>query len=94
MKTISVSDLKAHLSEQIRSIKRGSRVLITERGKPVAELGPPISSPSLRLSELQASGVVRLGTGVLPGDFWDRDRPQDPEGGVRKALLREREGGR
>ena len=94
MKTISVSDLKVHLSEQLRSVKRGECLLITERGKPVAELSPPSSAPDQRLAELQASGVVRLGRKELASDFWERSRPRDAEGLVRRALLEERDEGR
>ncbi|MDH3402714.1 MAG: type II toxin-antitoxin system prevent-host-death family antitoxin [Acidobacteriota bacterium] len=94
MKTISVSELKTHLSEQLRAIKRGSRVLITERGKPVAELGPPASAPDRRLADLQATGVVAIGKHELAADFWVRSRPQDARGLVREALLQERREGR
>ncbi len=90
MKTISVSELKTHLSAQLRAIKKGSRLLITERGRPVAELGPPTSAPDQRLAELQATGVVRIGRRRLSADFWERPRPRDAGASAREALLQER----
>lgn len=90
MKTISVSELKTHLSAQLRAIKKGSRLLITERGRPVAELGPPTCAPDQRLAELQAAGTVRIGRRRLSADFWERPRPADASASAREALLQER----
>ncbi len=90
VKTISVSELKTHLSAQLRAIKKGSRLLITERGRPVAELGPPTSAPEQRLAELQATGVVRIGRRQLSADFWERPRPRDAGASALEALLEER----
>lgn len=94
MKTISISDLKAHLSQQLRSIKRGSRLLITERGRPIAEVGPAPETTEQALARLQAAGVVRLGQRKLAADFWDRPRPSDEDGAVLEAILEERREGR
>ena len=82
MKTVSVSELKVHLSEKLRAIKSGERLLITERGKPVAELVPPPAVPDQRLAELQADGAIRAGRQKLPLDFWERPRPVDSKGAV------------
>jgi prevent-host-death family protein len=38
MKTISVSELKTHLSREIRKVEKGSSVLITDHDHPVALL--------------------------------------------------------
>jgi prevent-host-death family protein len=40
MKTATVSELKARLSEFLVHVRAGSEVLITDRGKPVARLVP------------------------------------------------------
>ncbi len=45
------------------------------------------------LLRLRDAGLVRIGTGKLPADFWTRPRPQDPEGLVLKGLLQDREEG-
>lgn len=91
MKTISVSEAKATLSEQIRKVARGGEVLILDRGRPVARLvGIPVQDADEQLDELQRRGLIRRG-GVLPKSFWKLPTAGDPEGSVRAAVLDERE---
>ena len=96
MKTAPVSELKARLSEYLNQVKAGMEVLITDRGKPVARLVPIPRSKDLKesLVRMEKQGLIRLGSGKLPKDFWRIDRPDDPRGLVLKALLEEREAGR
>ena len=96
MKTAAVSELKARLSEYLSQVKAGMEVLITDRGKPVARLGPVPRPKNLKetLIRMEKQGLIRLGSGKLPKDFWKMQRPEDPEGLVLKALLEEREAGR
>ena len=98
MKTAAVSELKARLSEYLNQVKAGMEVLITDRGKPVARLVPISRSKDKDLKEslvrMEKQGLIRLGSGKLPKDFWRMDRPDDPQGLVLKALLEEREAGR
>jgi len=85
------------LSKYLAQVKGGGEILITERGKPVAKLVPLNRSASTfppHLLDLERAGIVRLGTGRLPDDFWKSPRPRDPKGRVLKALLAEREEGR
>ena len=39
--TVGAFEAKTHLSRLLREAARGKRILITQRGKPVAALGPP-----------------------------------------------------
>jgi prevent-host-death family protein len=96
MKTAAVSELKARLSEYLNQVKAGMEVLITDRGKPVARLVPISRSKDFEesLTRMEKQGLIRLGSGKLPKDFWRMHRPDDPEGLVLKALLEEREAGR
>jgi len=96
MKTASVSELKARLSEYLNQVKAGMEVLITDRGKPVARLAPIPRSKDLKesLVRMEKQGLIKLGSGKLPKDFWRMDRPDDPKGLVLKALMEEREAGR
>ena len=96
MKTAKVSELKASLSKYVARVKNGEEILVTERGKPVAKLVPVPSDedPEMeRMRELERRGIVTVGTGRLPEDFWDLPRAPDPEGLVRKAVREEREEG-
>jgi antitoxin (DNA-binding transcriptional repressor) of toxin-antitoxin stability system len=66
MVTVGVRELKNRLSEYLRMVRHGEEVLVTDRGKVIAELRPPgqarANSP---LEELARQGKVRLG---LPND--------------------------
>jgi prevent-host-death family protein len=90
-KIVSVSELKAHLSECLRRVKDGERWTVTERGRPVAILGPSLSQGD-ELDSLAAAGAIRLGSNRLPADFWDLPQPEDPGDSVRGAVLEERAG--
>jgi prevent-host-death family protein len=96
MKIAGVSKLKAYLSEYLNQVKAGNEVLITDRGKPVARL-VPISRTKVAkelLTRMEKQGLIKLGSGRLPKDFWSMPRAEDPQGLVLKALLQEREEGR
>ena len=96
MKTAAVSELKARLSEYLNQVKAGMEVLITDRGKPVARLVPLSRSEDFKesLAHMEKQGLIRIGPGKLPKNFWRMHRPDDPDGKVLKALLEERESGR
>lgn len=40
MKTVGVTELKAHLSRYLKEVKQGEEILITKRGTPIARLLP------------------------------------------------------
>ena len=40
VKTITISYFKAHLSEELRKVRRGARLLISDRDTPIAEVVP------------------------------------------------------
>jgi polyhydroxyalkanoate synthesis regulator phasin len=42
------------------------------------------------LKVLERTGEIKPGSGVLPPDFWDLPRPDDPEGLVRRAVQEDR----
>jgi antitoxin (DNA-binding transcriptional repressor) of toxin-antitoxin stability system len=45
LKTVGVKELKNRLSEYLREVRRGTRVLVTDRSTVVAELRPPGAEP-------------------------------------------------
>jgi len=61
MRTTGIRNLKDNLSRYIAQAAAGERVVITDRGRPVAELVPPAKAPAnrSRYEELVASGVIR-----------------------------------
>jgi len=64
--TVAVRDLKNRLSEYLRRVRAGERIVVTDRGHPIAELAPLETgqlSPAQRLRRLSASGDVTLPRG-------------------------------
>lgn len=61
MRTTGIRELKDNLSRYIARAAAGERVLITDRGRLVAELVPPAKELTYRsrYAELIASGVIR-----------------------------------
>lgn len=69
MKAIGVRELKNHLSEYLRAVRRGERVLITDRGQVIAELRQPSGdSESGGLSPALAALVRERCAVGLPND--------------------------
>jgi prevent-host-death family protein len=63
MKTIGIRDLRQRASVVLREVEAGATFEVTDRGRPVAVLGPvPDKSP---LDRLRASGEVSTPTGSL-----------------------------
>ena len=96
MTTVTVSKLKASLSEYLRRVKAGEDVLVSERGRPIARLVPVTGGDALpdHLAEMARQGLARVGSRRLSRAFWDLPRPRDPKARVRGALLEERAQGR
>jgi prevent-host-death family protein len=94
-KVAAVAELKANLSRYLRRVKAGEEVLVTERGVAIARLLPvtAVEHGVEQLRDLERQGLVRLGTGRLPKDFWRLPRPRDPRSAVRKGLRQERDEG-
>ena len=96
MKSAAVSELKAALSEYLLKVKAGEEVIVTERGKPIAKIIPIAPSGTIpeQLREMEKAGLVSIGKGKLPKEFWGLPRPDDPQARVVGALFEEREDGR
>jgi prevent-host-death family protein len=57
MTTVGVAELRQNLSKYLQLVGRGERLVVTDRNRPVAELGPP-SSTGEALDRLIAEGRV------------------------------------
>jgi prevent-host-death family protein len=95
VKIVTVSKLKVYLSQYLNQVKAGNEVLITDRGKPVARLVPISRTKAAKesLTRMEKQGLIKLGAGRLPKDFWSMPRAEDPQGLVLRALLEERNSG-
>jgi prevent-host-death family protein len=57
MTTVGVAELRQNLSRYLRMVEQGERLVVTDRNRPVAELGPPPSTGAA-LDQLIAQGRV------------------------------------
>jgi len=55
--TVGVAELRQNLSRYMRRVERGERLVVTDRNRPVAQLGPPPSTGA-GLDRLIAEGRV------------------------------------
>ncbi len=99
MKTTSITEARNSLSALIDGLKRGSSVLIVDRGRPVARLEPVPSSghddSEGRLPRLVREGVVRPACTPLPRALTETAPPSPKRGAsVLGVLLDERRQGR
>lgn len=76
MRTVGVRELKARLSEELRAVSRGETILVTDRGRVVAELrapGPPtLGSDGILDKRLEAwlrEGRARIDDAVTRADY-------------------------
>ena len=62
--TVGIRVLKARLSEYLKLARRGRRIVVTDRGREIAALGP-VSGERRTLESLMAAGNLRW-TGRKP----------------------------
>jgi antitoxin (DNA-binding transcriptional repressor) of toxin-antitoxin stability system len=97
MKTAGVRELKAHLSGYLCDVARGDVVLVTDRGRVVAELRPPgaaerAASPvDLRYRQLVDRGLVRPAAAPGSVDWAALPRVRLLRGTSQELLAAERE---
>jgi antitoxin (DNA-binding transcriptional repressor) of toxin-antitoxin stability system len=92
MKTAGVRELKAHLSGYLRDVERGDVVLVTDRGRVVAELRAPgsaeraLAPADLRYRKLVSEGLLR--PAAAPGSArWPAARSPRLRRGTSRDLL-------
>ena len=61
MITVEIRQAKSHLGEYLRKVRAGERVVITERGKPIAEITKPRSAADERLEGMIREGLATWG---------------------------------
>ncbi len=87
---VGARELKTRLGTYLRRVREGRTVVVTERGRPVAELRPVPAGAGLdaTLQRLESVGVVSRGTGQRLATF----RAIASRGGsVAAAVLEDRE---
>ena len=98
MKSVGVRELKNRLSEYLREVRAGERVLVTDRGEVVAELAPPgqgghDTKVPAALAALARRGLVTVGASG-EGALYPRLRRRGPRKLTASQLLDEERGSR
>jgi len=94
MRVLGIRELKARLSEVLRDVQKGDVVLITDRGRVVAQLHRPDASqwseePQARaLARLAAGGQLRVADRSRPA--YQRSPVASREGLARQLLDEDR----
>ena len=87
MRSVGIKILKNKLSEYIRIAARGEIVLVTDRDRVVAELGPPSPTRSTILADSFLAEAVRKGW-VTPPTHVATDPPRrKPVMSLRELLM-------
>jgi prevent-host-death family protein len=97
MNTATITEAKNGLSGLIDRVRAGERIIITDRGVPVARLEPVTASSdaSGRLRRLERTGAVRVGVAAPPLERIGRPGPRLPTGvSAVETLIAERRSGR
>jgi antitoxin (DNA-binding transcriptional repressor) of toxin-antitoxin stability system len=97
IRSVGIRELKNRLSDYVRAVRRGDRILVTDRGVVVAELGPPTvggreDHPYPGLLELARAGDASLGSGNDPTLYPALAPAGEP--GLAQRLLDEERGDR
>ena len=85
MRSVGIKTLNSKLSEYVRLAEAGETVLVTDRDRVVAEIGPPRASRSPVLADAMLADAVRKGwltPALSPGS-------EPPRGGPPVATLAE-----
>jgi prevent-host-death family protein len=56
---VGIRELKSRLSHYIRQVKAGQTVTVTDRGKPVATIGPVAQSLEEKLEAMAQAGLLQ-----------------------------------
>jgi prevent-host-death family protein len=93
MTRASITEAKNNLSKLIKKVRHGQSILILDRNVPVARLEPldprEPAAEEARLRKLEREGLIKIGKGKLPKDFWTRPLPK-LKGSLVEAVLAER----
>ena len=65
MRQVKIAELKAHLSEHLRAVRRGETVTVLDRTEPIARIVPYGSEPGPRIRK-PVPGALRLSELALP----------------------------
>ena len=96
MKAVGIRELKDRLSEYLRKVQAGEVVLVTDRGRVVAEIREPSAAPLTRpvpagIRRMALEGRVRLGTIPNSPELYPEMPRMAPEGTATRLIDEDRD---
>lgn len=68
MATVGIRELKNRLSDFMKRAANGERITVTDRGRPVAMISPPMDTPEdERIAAMLREGIAKWGSGKPRG---------------------------
>jgi prevent-host-death family protein len=93
MRSVKVSELKAHLSAYLRRVRSGEEVLICDRNEPVARIVPcNVGEYSEQEKRLIARGVMTPPRKKRASPTWPKPPGRIPDEAAERVWREEREG--
>jgi len=73
MKTVSISELRANLLQDLTQVQQGERIEVTSKGAALATLVPPVGEREAARAALdELAATARIGDVVAPaGEDWE-----------------------
>jgi antitoxin (DNA-binding transcriptional repressor) of toxin-antitoxin stability system len=93
MRSVGIKVLKNRLSEYVRLAAGGETVLVTDRDRVVAEIGPPRPGRSPLVADAVLAEAVRAGS-ITPPALVSREPPPRKPTTTLAAILKQLEGDR
>lgn len=93
MRAVGIKALKNKLSEYVRIAADGETVLVTDRDRVVAELGPPQPGRAVDVADALIADVVRRGwlrPPIVPADVLPARKPVAPLADLLRELEEDR----
>ena len=96
MKAVGIRELKDRLSEYLRKVQAGEVVLVTDRGRIVAEIREPSAAPLARpvpagIRRMALEGRVRLSTIPNSRELYPEMARVAPEGTASRLIDEDRD---
>lgn len=88
MGSVGVRELRDNLSEYLRRVREGELLVITDRGRPIGELGPAAAGSSAQRARALARTGIASWSGGKPKGLPHAPRPQ--AGLVSDAVIEDR----
>ncbi len=85
MRAVGLKILKNKLSEYVRLAANGETILVTDRDRVVAELGPPAPTRGRNVTDAQLAELVRQGV-ITPRLVKGGEIPRKPVMSLRELL--------